>query len=98
MIQVLVTHSDGLAQRNQPIVTALLDRMPHTACHRTCQCGSSLDGLVSSCTGIVLGAVGKKPVNDQAEYREEENAQAPEQLVGCGTVRLEEFGYVGQCQ
>jgi hypothetical protein len=38
-------------------------------------------------------AVGEKPVEDQAENREEEDDDAPEQLVRGGAVGLEDFHY-----
>jgi hypothetical protein len=50
------------------------------------------NGFVAS-TSSMRAAVGEKPVEDQAEDREEEDDDAPEQLVRGRAVGLEDFHY-----
>lgn len=52
-------------------------------------------GLVGA-TAVVVGAVGEEEVDDEADDGEDEDTQAPEQLVDGRAVGLEDLDCVGR--
>lgn len=52
-------------------------------------------GLVGA-TAVVVGAVGEEEVDDEADDGEDEDTQAPEQLVDGRSVGLEDLDCVGR--
>lgn len=55
----------------------------------------SSNRLVSS-TAVVLGPIGKEPVDDDTDDRQDKDQDAPEDLVERWAVRFEDFHYTAR--
>lgn len=68
----------------------------HCRLVRVCNCCPRLgQGLVGA-TAVVVGTVGEEEVDDEADDGEDEDTQAPEQLVDGRAVGLEDLDCVGR--